>query len=50
MAFDLIGALVSHLAVGDPMADAVPPVAVLGLVVASWALRPPSRRVNGAAH
>lgn len=43
--FDLSGAVVSHLAAGD--AFPVPPVVLLLLTVASYALRPDSRRLAG---
>ena len=42
--FDLIGAFVSHLAAGDPGGEAFPPVAILGIMLASYLLRPESRR------
>lgn len=42
---DLIGAFASHAFVGDPVKDLIPPVAVLILVLASWLLRPASRRL-----
>jgi hypothetical protein len=41
--FDLTGAIVSHLAVGDRVGDVVAPVVLLGLAAASWSLRPESR-------
>ncbi|MDB4977070.1 MAG: hypothetical protein JWN48_5411 [Myxococcaceae bacterium] len=44
--FDVTGAIASHVAVGDGLADVLPPVIVLALVVASWALRPASRRLS----
>ena len=46
--FDVTGAIASHIAVGDGLADVLPPVIVLALVVASWALRPTSRRLNAS--
>lgn len=48
MFFDLSGAAISHGSVGDPPARVLTPLAILVLVVASWALRPKSR-VLGAA-
>jgi hypothetical protein len=39
------GAFVSHLAMGDPFNETFPPVLLLILTVASWYLRPMSRRV-----
>jgi uncharacterized membrane protein YphA (DoxX/SURF4 family) len=46
--FDLTAAAASRAAVGDGAADIAAPLVFLALVVASWALRPPSRRL--AAH
>jgi hypothetical protein len=43
---NLTGAAVSHLAVGDPPANAVPALVVLALGAASWQLRPPDRRLG----
>jgi uncharacterized membrane protein YphA (DoxX/SURF4 family) len=48
MFFDLSGAAASHAAVGDPVAKIVTPLIILGIVIASWALRPESRKLNGA--
>jgi len=42
--FTYTGALVSHLAVGDGFPSIVAPLVFMGLVVASWALRPSERR------
>jgi len=39
MLFDLTGAAFSHAASGDPPAKVLVPLVILGLVVASWALR-----------
>jgi len=39
-----ISAIASHLAVGDSFQDFIPPVIFLAITVASWALRPASRR------
>ena len=44
MFFDLTGAAVSHAAVGDPLAKALVPLVLTGVLIASWALRPSSRR------
>lgn len=46
--FDLTSASISHAAVGDSTADIVVPLVFLGLVLASWALRPASRRLADA--
>jgi uncharacterized membrane protein YphA (DoxX/SURF4 family) len=43
IAFDLTGALISHLAAGDGVGNLMPPVVLLTLATASWALRPESR-------
>src|SRR4051794_31860809 len=47
MIFDLTGAAVSHAAAGDPAGAAVFPLLFAGLVMASWALRPESRKLRG---
>jgi hypothetical protein len=44
--FDLTGAVLSHLAVGDPLTLALPASIVAMLALASWALRPSSRRLG----
>lgn len=43
MVFDLTGAVVSHVAVGDAVSQLVAPVVLLGVLAASWALRPAGR-------
>ena len=43
--FDLIGAAASHLYSGDPFSHWIRPLVVLGLGVASYLLRPASRRL-----
>lgn len=48
--FDLSGAALSHAFVGDAAGKVLTPVFLLGLAMASWALRPASRRLGGAAH
>ena len=48
MFFDLSGATISHAASGDALGKVLTPVVLIGLVVASWALRPASRRLSGA--
>lgn len=47
MFFDLTGAAASHAASGDPLSKVLIPVLLTGLAVASWALRPSSRRLPG---
>jgi uncharacterized membrane protein YphA (DoxX/SURF4 family) len=43
--FNYTGAAASHLAAGDPATALIGPVIFTGLVAASWALRPASRRL-----
>jgi uncharacterized membrane protein YphA (DoxX/SURF4 family) len=45
--FDLTAAAISRAAVGDSAADIIAPLGFLALVLASWALRPPNRRLAG---
>jgi len=45
MMFDLTGAAASHAATGDPLGKAIVPLILFGIVIASWALRPRSRRL-----
>jgi uncharacterized membrane protein YphA (DoxX/SURF4 family) len=44
--FNLIAAAVSHAAVGHPPAKVLAPLLVLGVALASWNLRPASRRLD----
>jgi hypothetical protein len=44
-AFNLTGATASHLFVGDPASEFVPPACLLGLAAVSYLLRPASRRL-----
>ena len=46
--FDLTGAAISQAAVGHGTTDIVVPLVFLVLVIASWALRPASRRLAGS--
>ena len=46
MLFDLTGAAASHASVGDPVLKVVTPLLLLGIVMASWALRPEGRRLQ----
>jgi uncharacterized membrane protein YphA (DoxX/SURF4 family) len=48
MIFDLTGATASHAASGDNAFHIVTPLVLVGLAVASWALRPDSRRLKRA--
>ena len=49
MFFDLTGAAVSHAVSGDPAANVLTPLFILALVVASYLLRPESRRLSSPA-
>ena len=44
MLFDLTGASASHASVGDPAIKIATPLIILCIVIASWALRPSSRK------
>ena len=46
MLFDLTGAAASHAACGDPVGEIVTPLVILGIGMASWALRPDSRTLR----
>ena len=46
MVFDLSGATVSHASVGDPVAKIVTPLIILCIVMASWGLRPATRKLG----
>ncbi len=43
--FLLMGAIVSHIAVGQPVVEAIPSAFLLVLGVLSWYLRPASRKI-----
>jgi DoxX-like family len=45
LVFIYTGAVVFHLAVGDPAVTLVAPIMFTALVAASWVLRPPGRRI-----
>jgi hypothetical protein len=47
--FDLLGASASHAAAGHPAGKVIVPLVLLGIAVASWALRPESRRWTAAS-
>jgi len=47
--FNLTAAAFSHASVGDPAGNVIGPLVFLGLVLASWALRPDSRKLASAA-
>lgn len=44
--FDLTGATVSHIAVGNNPAHFITTLLFAGITIASWALRPSSRKLN----
>ena len=43
--FNMSGAAISHVAVGDGLGGVLPPLVLLGLAVGSYLLRPDSRRL-----
>lgn len=43
--FCMTGAIVSHMALGDPIGEVAPPLLLLVLTVISWYFRPASRRL-----
>jgi uncharacterized membrane protein YphA (DoxX/SURF4 family) len=45
--FDFTGAAASHIAVRDSVSDIATPLVLTLLAIASWALRPASRRLAG---
>ena len=47
--FDLTAAAASRASVGDSAADVIAPLVFLALVIASWALRPSSRKLASPA-
>lgn len=44
---NLTAALVTHVSIGDPPGESIPSAVLLAFAVASWALRPASRRLAG---
>jgi uncharacterized membrane protein YphA (DoxX/SURF4 family) len=46
--FCMTGAIFSHIAVGDPMAEVFPPLLLLVLTIVSWYFRPADRKVLSA--
>jgi uncharacterized membrane protein YphA (DoxX/SURF4 family) len=44
---NLTGAAVTHVSIGDPPEELIAPAVMLAFAVASWALRPASRRLAG---
>ena len=47
LVFNYTGAAASHLAAGDGAGALVAPFVFTGFLIASWALRPPTRRLAG---
>ena len=45
LSFQFVGALISHIIVGSSITMLIAPFIFLCLVIASWLLRPPSRRI-----
>jgi uncharacterized membrane protein YphA (DoxX/SURF4 family) len=45
--FNLLGAAVSHATAGHPAVKVIAPLVILGIALASWRLRPASRRIEG---
>ena len=43
--FCMSGAIVSHMALGDPIGEVAPPLLLLVLTVISWYFRPASRKL-----
>ena len=48
--FTMSGAVISHIAFGDPMNETFPSVMLLTLTVVSWYFRPSDRRIILANH
>ncbi len=48
IAIDLLSASVAHIAVGDPAPNAITPLVIFGIAMASWATRPDSRKLPTA--
>ena len=44
--FVMSGALISHLAVGQPFTEALPSLILLSVTVLSWYFRPADRKIN----
>jgi uncharacterized membrane protein YphA (DoxX/SURF4 family) len=47
--FDLTGASASHAFAGKPIWKVIVPLVITGIVFASWALRPASKKLTGSA-
>lgn len=48
--FIMLGAIASHIAIGDPVGDIFPPLLLLVLTGLSWYFRPEGRRVIQIKH
>jgi hypothetical protein len=48
MFFDLTGAAISHAVTGDPVGNVITPLVMLAILIASYLLRPESRRLASA--
>nr|WP_294904531.1 DoxX family protein [uncultured Lacibacter sp.] len=44
--FSMSGALLSHIALGDPLKDLFPPMLLLLLTITSWYFRPADRKLG----
>jgi len=44
--FVMSGALISHLAIGQPFTEALPSLILLSVTVLSWYFRPADRKIN----
>lgn len=44
--FSMSGAIFSHIAVGNPISDILPPLLLLVLTIVSWYIRPEDRKIN----
>lgn len=42
--FSMSGAIISHIAVSDPVTESLPPLLLLVLTIASWYFRPADRK------
>lgn len=44
--FSMSGAIFSHIAVGNPISDILPPLLLLVLTIVSWYIRPEDRKIS----
>lgn len=44
--FSMTGAIVSHIAMSDPITESLPPLLLLVLTIVSWYFRPASRKIS----